>query len=488
MDAYIKRFIQLAVQENHIHPMDAMYVQNQLLAILKKDELNEHAEPATTSLLETVDALVQCAASHQKVVFTSQEEDQLSSAIMACITPLPSVVNHTFWQYYQHSPQNATHYFYSLSKQLNYIKTREIAKNTLFEKETEYGKLQITINLSKPEKDPKEIARKPALKKTYPSSLLSMDNEGYYGREDYAARSQHRVIRLTLQDEPWGFQYSPYSYFNEHSIFFSQTIRPMNVTSETLQRLLEIVELFPHYFVGSNAGLPIVGGSILSHDHYQAGRHTFPMDKASVRKQFSIRHFSGEAAWLHWPMSVIRLRSPHKEELLQAATFVLHSWENYSDPSIDLISHTQSTPHNAITPIVRFTNNSYEMDLVLRNNRTCDEYPDGIFHPHPDVQHIKKENIGLIEVMGLAILPPRLHTELQDVAHHLLNPDHPIHPIHMAWATQLKNTFSITKENVEDVLQIALAQRFKQILEDAGIFKQTPEGEAAMMKFIQTLA
>lgn len=318
--------------------------------------------------------------------------------------------------------------------------------------------------------------------------MLCMENEGYYGRVNYPARTNHRIIRLNLEDEAWGFQYSPYAYYNEHAIFLDQQHREMKIEKKTFQRLLKITELFPEYFVGSNADLPIVGGSILSHDHYQAGRHTFPMDLAPMEKRFSLKKYPEiTAGILKWPMSVIRLQSDRQEELVEAAELILTKWRNYSDERVSVRAYSEDgTPHHTITPIARRKGSLFELDLVLRDNNVSEEFPDGIFHPHPEVQHIKQENIGLIEVMGLAILPPRLAQELREVEKYLLKQPNQIAESHRAWADELSQQ-TITEANVKEVIQQGIGTIFVQILTDAGVFKRDEEGRRAFERFIQCI-
>ncbi|MER2227159.1 MAG: UDP-glucose--hexose-1-phosphate uridylyltransferase [Carnobacterium sp.] len=493
IDQSVTDFIQIGYQNQEIHPLDVLLTQNQLLALIGKQALASGIKASTPlpNRLETMDSLVDYAVQEKVIGNNEAERDILSAKIMNLITPLPSEINRTFWELYQESPIAATTYFYHLSQENNYIKTRAIEKNIKFIKSTVFGDLEITINLSKPEKDPKQIA----LAKTapasfgYPTCLLCMENEGYEGHLNHPARSNHRIIRLPLTNENWGLQYSPYAYYEEHCIFLSQEHKPMKLEKATFTKLLSIVEQFPHYFVGSNADLPIVGGSILSHDHYQGGRHTFAMAEAPIDFPFALTDYpSVEAGLVKWPMSVIRLRSSNQTELVEAATLILDQWRFYSDESVAIFAETNGELHNTITPIARYKKDQYELDLVLRNNRTTQQYPDGIFHPHQDVQHIKKENIGLIEVMGLAILPPRLKKELSEVEHYLLDEPHQLDISHQKWADELKRTKKITKETVGEIIEDAVGSVFLRVLEDAGVYKQTTEGKAAFKRFINSFA
>jgi len=375
-----------------------------------------------------------------------------------------------------------------LSKNNNYIQMNRIQKNIHFKAETAYGNLDITINLSKPEKDPEQIKRERALKQTisYPKCLLCIENEGYAGRTGYPARANHRVIKVPLGDENWYFQYSPYVYYNEHSILLAEEHRDMKIDQQAFERLVTFTEKFPHYFIGSNADLPIVGGSILSHDHYQAGNYEFAMTNAETAFSFSIQDFDNvSASVLKWPLSVIRLQSEDKQSLLEAADHILQTWKGYSDEQAAVQAFTDDTPHNTITPIARMRGERYELDLVLRNNRTSSEYPLGIFHPHADVHHIKKENIGLIEVMGLAVLPARLKDELHEIRNNLCGKPSNIADYHQEWTNQIKEKYGTvsSEEQAEDILQQELGLKFKRVLEDAGVFKE----KAAFDRFIAAL-
>ena len=430
------------------------------------------------------------AEKNQVIKDLQAERDMLEAQLMDLMTPPPSVVNAYFAQYYSKDPVQATDYFFKLSKDNDYIKTREIARNIIFPAKTEYGELEITINLSKPEKDPKQIAAERQLKQVnYPDCMLCMENEGYKGRMNYPARTNHRIIRMNLDGESWGFQYSPYAYYNEHCIILSEEHRPMKITKATFRRLLKIIEVLPHYFVGSNADLPIVGGSILSHDHYQGGRHTFPMAVAEIERNFELKDFPNvKAGIVKWPMSVIRLQGKNQEDLIEASQLIFEKWQNYSDEALQIVAQTaDGTPHHTITPIARRKDDLFEMDLVLRDNNVSEEFPDGIFHPHPDVQHIKKENIGLIEVMGLAVLPPRLESELKEVEKYLLAEKNDIADYHLKWVEELKADAQITQENVTQVVQKAVGAVFARVLEDAGVFKRDVEGQEGFTRFIKTL-
>lgn len=487
----VKDFITLAIQSGGWMEMDRLYLENRVIAMIGEDSLSKaENREVSESAVELVDQLLTQAEKNQVITDLQVERDILEAQLMDLMTPPPSVVNAYFAQYYSKDPVQATDYFFQLSKNNDYIKTREIARNIIFPAETEYGELEITINLSKPEKDPKQIAAERQMKKVdYPKCMLCMENEGYKGRMNYPARTNHRIIRMNLDGESWGFQYSPYAYYNEHCIILSEEHRPMKITKATFQRLLRITEVLPHYFVGSNADLPIVGGSILSHDHYQGGRHTFPMAIAEMERTFELKGYPNvKAGIVKWPMSVIRLQGKNKKDLVDASQMIFEKWDAYSDEALQIVARTSDgLSHHTITPIARRKEDLFEMDLVLRDNNVSAEFPDGIFHPHPDVQHIKKENIGLIEVMGLAVLPPRLESELKEVEKYLLNEENTIADYHITWADELKATNQITSENVTKVVQTAVGTVFARVLEDAGVFKRDVEGQEGFTRFINTL-
>ncbi|MGX7164687.1 UDP-glucose--hexose-1-phosphate uridylyltransferase [Enterococcus massiliensis] len=483
-------FTTLAIQAGGWMDLDRLYLHNRLLALIGEDSLGETiSQKPQQSSVELLDQLIMQAQKNGVITDTPQKEI-LESQLMDFLTPPPSVVNALFAQQYAKSPQEATDYFFELCKTNDYIKTRAIAKNIVFPVETEYGELEITINLSKPEKDPKQIAAaRNVTAVNYPKCMLCMENEGYQGRVNYPARTNHRIIRMNLDGESWGFQYSPYAYYNEHCIILAEEHRPMKISKETFERLLRITEVLPHYFVGSNADLPIVGGSILSHDHYQGGRHTFAMANAPIEKNVTLSDFPNvQAGIVKWPLSVIRLQSAKQEELVEAAEFIFEKWRDYSDYSVEISAYSEDgTPHHTVTPIARRKDNLFELDLVLRDNNVSEEHPDGIFHPHQDVQHIKKENIGLIEVMGLAVLPPRLATELVEVEKYLLGEVNQIAPYHLKWANELKTNYTFTKETTEAILRKEVGLIFARVLEDAGVFKRDEQGQAAFARFIEVL-
>ncbi|MGY0692005.1 UDP-glucose--hexose-1-phosphate uridylyltransferase [Virgibacillus sp. FSP13] len=481
--------IQQATNKELIDEADRIYIQNQVMHLLQLESFPEKIDNVSEGTIPNLlEKLVDYAIEHQVIEDVFDDKEMLAAAIMNCFVARPSVVNATFQEKYEHSPEAATDYFYQLSQNSNYIQMNRIRKNIHFKTDTPYGELDITINLSKPEKDPEQIKREREMKKTanYPKCVLCVENEGYNGRIGYPARANHRVIRIPILDENWYLQYSPYVYYPEHSILLAEEHRNMKIDKDAFKRLLLFTEKFPHYFIGSNADLPIVGGSILTHDHYQGGRYEFAMTRAGNRFTFELEGFSDvSASVLNWPLSVIRLKSFKKEQLLDAADHILQTWHGYSDEHAGVIAHTRNTPHNTITPIARIRDGEHELDLVLRNNRTSEVYPLGIFHPHADVQHIKKENIGLIEVMGLAVLPARLKDELAAIEQFLQGKSDDVANYHQDWAQQMRETHGTVanSDGAKAIIQKELAKKFVRVLEDAGVFKE----DAAFNRFIKTL-
>lgn len=486
----IQTFIEKVIifQDTLYKAEDQQYLFNLVLDLVGEEDSN--VAVTDQSLIGLKDALLRLAVANSRIENLAAEQDILGAKLMDLVTPLPSAVNRHFWHQYESDPQQALADFYELSRANDYVKVAAIAKNIAYQVPTQYGDLEITINLSKPEKDPKQIALAKTMKQTgYPKCQLCLENEGYTGRLDFPARRNHRIIRFELAGQTWGFQYSPYAYFNEHSIFLDGQHEPMVINETTFKNLLQIVKQFPGYFAGSNADLPIVGGSILTHEHYQGGRHDFPMAKAPIETPL---HFNGyndiQAGIVKWPMSVIRLTSANATHLETLAAQILTSWQNYSDPSVQILAHSEDgTPHHTITPIARMRDGQFEIDLVLRDNQTSAEHPDGIYHPHADVQHIKKENIGLIEVMGTAILPGRLKKELKEVEAYVLGNKEADIGKHQMWADRMIAAYDFNQENAEDIIHQEVAHIFKRVLEDAGVFKQTEEGQAAFKRFIQHL-
>lgn len=507
----IERLVQFARQKELLEPADVSFGRNALLDLFRFAE--PASEPAPDEKLDSAVELLEPLLDYGFSIGLSPDNtmtsrDLLDARIMGLLMPRPSQAVHQFQSLAESKGiAAATDKFYAMSIDSNYIRMDRIRKNQYWLHPTPYGKLEMTINLSKPEKDPKEIAMLKTLPQAhYPKCLLCEENVGYAGRANHPARQNHRVIPLELRDEPWFFQYSPYVYYNEHSIVFKGAHEPMVVSHESFARLLDFVEQYPHYFIGSNADLPIVGGSILSHDHFQAGRHVFPMETADMEAQFRDDNRPGVSFGIvAWPMSVLRLRGTSKADVHKAACRVLDAWREYSDPASDVLAYSEGkdgskTPHNTITPIARLRDNGeYELDLVLRNNRTSAEHPDGIFHPHSHLHHIKKENIGLIEVMGLAVLPGRLKQELEQIARYL-TPDAPGHVSelldeghalkqHGDWAVQLVEKYGNANKADEAVaiVQSETGDKFLHVLEDAGVYKRTEQGLAGFERFLKSM-
>ena len=495
----IEKLLAFALSAGLIEEEDKVYSRNSLLSVFNLDDCEEVSVEnlPIEKPYEILDRMCSWAAEKGIIEDTFDERDLFDTKIMGEITPRPSEVIKKFKKDYEISPEKATDNYYAFSQNTNYIRTDRIAKNLHWLADTEYGNIEITVNLSKPEKDPRDIAKaKLAPQSSYPKCLLCKENEGYAGRMNHPARQNHRIIPVTLTNEPWFLQYSPYVYYNEHCILFSGEHRPMKISRGSFERVLEFVDIFPHYFVGSNADLSIVGGSILSHDHFQGGHHDFPMAKACAEETFTIKGFEDVAVEkVKWPMSVIRLRGKSKEKLVELSDKILTAWRGYSDEKCDIFAFTGDTPHNTITPIARKKGTEYEIDLVLRNNRTSEEYPLGIFHPHQELHHIKKENIGLIEVMGLAVLPGRLKEEMGILAELMIKPNaselirgNEKVEKHADWCDEiLKKYNDITAENIENIIKIEIGVAFSKVLENAGVYKQDENGKEGYRRFINSL-
>jgi UDPglucose--hexose-1-phosphate uridylyltransferase len=487
----IQGLLNKAIECSLIDKQDEVYVRNQILAQLKLNDFIKSDMKIDKSIPDLLEDIVKYAIEEGLIEDSFHEKDILSTNIMNYFMPRPSEVNDRFYKYYKINPKEATEYFFNLSKNSNYIQTKAIAKNINYKADTEYGNIDITINLSKPEKNPTDIIKEKAVKSSsYPKCLLCIENEGYEGRVGHPARSNHRMVRVDLFEEKWFLQYSPYAYYNEHCILLSEIHRDMKIDRAAFSRLLSFVDVFPHYFIGSNADLPIVGGSILSHDHYQGGRYEFAMERAEDEAFFKISEYPNvQASIVKWPMSVIRLKSKDIEELTNASEKILSAWREYTDKEADIYAYTRDIPHNTITPIARKRNGFFEIDLVLRNNRTSEEHPLGIFHPYDDVHHIKKENIGLIEVMGLAVLPGRLKDELKEVEKYILGEDNLIEDYHKPWAEELKMIYKskVKKDNVEEIVKIETAKKFLKVLEYAGVFKRDEKGKENFRRFIKEI-
>lgn len=479
--------INYGIEKNLITNDDRLYIGNRILDIIGSMDEDFSSENTNINPYETLDKILDIAFDNG--IFqdnTITNRDLLDTKIMSLFTPLPSQVGKTFYDIYKNDKVKATDYFYHMSKDTCYIRTNRINKNIKWEYIEENLSLDITINLSKPEKDPREIiAARNTPKNNYPKCLLCVENQGFAGTPTHPARQNLRLVPFIINEEKWFLQYSPYSYFNEHSILLSEEHRPMAIGKKTFDTLLSFVEQIPHYFIGSNADIPIVGGSILSHDHYQGGNYIFPIDRVNHFYEFELQGIKGKL--LNWPMSVIKLQHNNKEELVELANYILNKWIKYEDKERDIISFTGDERHNAITPIARMENGEYTLNLVLRNNRTTAEHPLGIFHPHTDVHHIKKENIGLIEVMGLAILPERLLSELKEIEN-ILDNDLDIPEklnLHMSWIKELK--IKKNKNSTESFLKDEVGKKFKQCLVDAGVFKEDEHGKKGFIEFINAL-
>ena len=479
MEQYADKVIASGAYE----PLDRIYVLNKIRGFTGDEDVEaKDNEPL-------VSQLVDLAVKRGKIEDGQTEREILNDQLYDLMTPRPSVVNHEFWEKYQQSPDTATNWFYNLCTSNDYVKVAAIKKNVVFDKPTKYGNLEITINLSKPEKDPKAIAAAAHdTKKKYPQCALCMENEGYKGRLGQAARSNHRIIRMMIGGHKWGFQYSPYAYFNEHCIFLDSKHEPMKINRQTLINLVEIEKQLPAYFVGSNADLPIVGGSMLAHEHYQGGRHSFPMMKAAIKQPLEFKDYPEvEAGIVNWPMSDIRLTSADTTQLIDLGTHIIDVWDHYSDESLDIKAFDGDTRHHTVTPIMHRDGEKFVLDLVLRDNNTSDKYPLGIFHPHEKLWHIKKENIGLIEVMGRAILPARLKSELAEVKKFWLGQDNQIADSHLPWAKEIQAKMTITPDNVDEAMEQELANVFANVLENAGVFKDDAAGQAGWSRFIEKL-
>ena len=493
VNGYIAALADYAVAKGLIEEADRPWAVNRLLETMG---LSSYEAPETVpqaSLEEILTALVNDAVARGVIEDGIASRDLFDTKLMGVLTPRPSQVIARFHEKMAESREAATDWFYTFCQDTDYIRRYRIARDVKWVTATEFGDLDITINLSKPEKDPRAIAAaRSAAQTSYPKCQLCRENEGYAGRLDHPARQNHRIIPVTIDGQDWFFQYSPYVYYNEHCIVFNGKHVPMKIDRSAFRKLLDFVIQFPHYFVGSNADLPIVGGSILSHDHFQGGRYTFAMEKAPVEQTVTFPGYEDvEAGIVRWPMSVIRIRCADDKRLVDLAEKILTAWRGYSDPDAFIFAETDGEPHNTITPIARKRGDKYELDLVLRNNITTEEFPLGVFHPHPELHHIKKENIGLIEVMGLAVLPSRLKNELKELADALVSGadlrGSDAIAKHADWAEELKTRYTFTAENVEGILQDEVGKVFARVLQDAGVYKCTPEGRAAFQKFIASV-
>ena len=493
IETYIDSLVSYAMNTGLAEPCDHMVLVNRLLDLLGLDAYTPSEEPQSEDLEEILSAMLDYACEKGLCDDNITARDLFDTRIMGALTPMPREVIHTFREKYAKNPVEATDWYYQFSCDTDYIRRYRIAKDMRWKYAGAYGEMDITINLSKPEKDPKAIAAaKNAPQSSYPKCQLCAENEGYAGRMNHPARENHRIIPITVCGEPWCLQYSPYVYYNEHCIVFNSKHIPMKIDRSAFEKLLSFVTEFPHYFVGSNADLPIVGGSILSHEHFQGGHYTFAMETAPVEKAVTFAGFEDISAGIvKWPMSVLRLTGNDPVRIADLADKILGKWRGYSDESVGVIAFSDGEPHNTITPIARRRGEAYELDLVLRCNITTEEHPLGVFHPHGDKHHIKKENIGLIEVMGLAVLPSRLKNELTELAAAVaegkdIRADAVLEK-HADWVDSLKKQYTFTAENAMEIILQETGKVFAGVLEDAGVYKRTPEGKAAFLRFVDAV-
>jgi len=492
VDNYILSLVEYAVKCGLIESEDRCYAVNALLSAMQLDGIADDAKCVEAALPEILEKLTDDAVNRGVCDDNGTARELFDTKLMGVLTPFPHEMRRNFKTLYGENPEKATDWFYDFSQNTNYIRRDRIAKDKKWKYDCEYGELDITINLSKPEKDPRAIAAaKLAPQSGYPKCLLCIENEGYAGRMNHPARENHRIIPMQLRGQDFFLQYSPYVYYNEHCIVFNAAHTAMKIDRAVFGKLLDFVEIFPHYMLGSNADLPIVGGSILSHDHYQGGRYTFAMAKAPVETPVVFKSFEDvEAGLVKWPMSVIRISGTDKERLIDLADKILTAWRGYTDEEAFIFAHTDA-PHNTITPIARMKEGKFELDLVLRNNITTEEHPLGVYHPHAKLHHIKKENIGLIEVMGLAVLPARLNTELALLKDAILRGDDltadETLSKHAEWAEELKGRYAFTAENAEHILQQEVGEVFMQVLADAGVYKRDEAGKAAFLRFVEAV-
>ncbi len=491
----IKKLVEYGCRKGFYEEQDKIFIRNRILEALKIDEYTDNDEGyGEIDLEQTLKEILDYAVANNIIEDSIVYRDLFDTKIMGLLMPMPSLVTNKFKELYKENPKTATDYFYKLSCDSDYIRRYRIKKDVKWITPTEYGDIDITINLSKPEKDPKAIAAaKNAVQSGYPKCLLCKENEGYAGRANSPARQNHRIMPIRINNSDWCFQYSPYVYYNEHCIVFNSQHTPMQINNDTFVKLFDFVKLFPHYFVGSNADLPIVGGSILTHDHFQGGNYSFAMAKAPIEDYVKFYGFEDiEAGIVKWPMSVIRLRAKETDRIIELARKILASWRTYTDEDAYIFAKTDGTPHNTITPIARKNGDMFELDLVLRNNITTEEHPMGLYHPHSEFHNIKKENIGLIEVMGLAVLPSRLKAEMADLAIAIVNGDditlNDTLSKHAAWVEGIKKKYAdINADNVNNILQTEIGIVFAKILEQAGVYKRNNQGKAAFKKFIESV-
>ena len=490
----IAQLVQYGIRNGLIPECERIYSTNLLLDIFKEDVYEQPEEVQELPLEDILKDLLDEAVKRELIPDSIGYRDLFDTRLMNCVTPRPSQVQEKFFEKYRQSPKEATDWFYKFSQDTDYIRRYRIKKDQKWKVETPYGEIDITINLSKPEKDPRAIAAaRTAVNTAYPKCQLCMENEGYAGRLNHPARENHRIIPITINNSQWGFQYSPYVYYNEHCIVFNGEHTPMKIDRDAFVKLFDFVKQFPHYILGSNADLPIVGGSILTHDHFQGGNYTFAMAKAPIEKEITIPGYEViRAGIVKWPMSVIRLSGTNVERIIDLADHILKKWRDYTDEEAFIFAKTGEEPHNTITPIARKNGENYELDLVLRNNITTEEHPLGVYHPHAELHHIKKENIGLIEVMGLAVLPARLRGEMERLKEFILegkdiSSDAELEK-HAKWVAEFLPQYpELNEENIDHILEQEIGKVFVRVLEDAGVYKATPQGREAFMRFIHTL-
>ncbi len=491
----IKKLVQYGINTGLTPECERIYTTNLLLDLFQENDYEDSTCDLSKIVLEDVlKELLDEACSRGIIEDSVVHRDLFDTKLMNCLMPRPAQVQKSFWEDYAVSPEHATEKYYKFSQDSDYIRRYRIKKDRKWTVDTDYGTLDITINLSKPEKDPKAIAAaRNAKNSAYPKCQLCMENEGYAGRANHPARENHRIIPITINESAWGFQYSPYVYYNEHCIVFNGEHTPMKIDRAAFIKLFDFVKQFPHYFLGSNADLPIVGGSILSHDHFQGGHYTFAMAKAPVVESFTVKGYEDVTAGIvKWPLSVIRLQCADETRIIDLAEYILKAWRDYTDEAAFIFAETEGQPHNTITPIARKRGELYELDLTLRNNITTEEHPLGVYHPHGKLHHIKKENIGLIEVMGLAVLPARLKGELELLKEYILEgkdirSEESIEK-HADWVEGFLPQYpDVNAENIEEILQKEVGKVFCQVLEDAGVYKYTPKGLEAFRRFIGTL-
>ncbi len=490
----LQALIDYAIDKNIIEKVDVFVVRNRLMNALRLTDWQDEDCAEYGDIESILAPIIQYACDNGIIEDTTACRDIFDTEIMGILTPMPREINAEFARRYEISPVEATDWYYAISKDLNYVRALRIAKDLKWPFECEYGALDITINRSKPEKDPRDIAKAGStVSAKYPKCQLCAENAGFWGTANHPARQNLRPIEITVNNEEWQLQYSPYGYYDEHCIAFNTAHVPMKIDDTVFDKMFDIIDYLPHYFVGSNADLPIVGGSILSHEHFQGGNYEFAMAKSGIEYEFSISGFENvKAGIVKWPMSVIRVSSADRKELAKCCAHILASWRSYSDADAGIFAFTESTPHNTITPISRKRGENYECDLVLRNNRTSEERPLGIFHPNPSLHHIKKENIGLIEVMGLAVLPARLANEIVLIENAILNGQDVSKnekiASHSDWVNEIKAKYrDITSENIRSILEYEIGKVFLEVLCDAGVYKRTEKGLSAFIKFTEQL-